>query len=79
MRDINPLAVRMPSALKERVEAAASNSRRSLNAELLVRLERSFRPLQAYSTGDLVNELIERSKVSGIDIQISSTDMPPSL
>lgn len=71
MRDINPLAIRMPGQLKEQLESAASSNRRSLNAELVMRLEQSFRPLQAFHTGDLVAELIDRHKVEGIDIRVT--------
>ncbi len=34
--------LRIPSALKERVEAAALANRRSMNAEIAARLEQSF-------------------------------------
>lgn len=41
-RDINPFGLRMPGDLRERVEHAAAKSGRSLNAEILDRLQRSF-------------------------------------
>lgn len=39
---INPFGLRMQQELRERLEAAASESGRSLNAEIVSRLERSF-------------------------------------
>ena len=36
--------LRIPQELKERVEAAAVNNKRSMNAEIAARLEESFRP-----------------------------------
>lgn len=42
MRNINPFGLRMQPALRERVEAAAAQNHRSLNAEIVARLEESF-------------------------------------
>ena len=41
-RDITPFALRMPPEMRTRVEASAKEKRRSLNAELLARLESTF-------------------------------------
>lgn len=41
-RDITPFALRMPPEMRAKVEHAAKESRRSLNAEILARLEASF-------------------------------------
>jgi predicted HicB family RNase H-like nuclease len=40
--EIAPLGVRMPPELKERLREAASENRRSLNAEVVKRLEQSL-------------------------------------
>lgn len=42
MREIAPFGVRMPPELKTRLDAAAKRNKRSLNAELVTRLARSF-------------------------------------
>lgn len=42
MREIAPFGVRMPPELKSRLEAAAKQSGRSLNAEVVARLEQSM-------------------------------------
>lgn len=42
VRDIAPTGVRMPGWLKEALQAAAKKEHRSLNAEILRRLERSL-------------------------------------
>ncbi|MGR4893775.1 Arc family DNA-binding protein [Stenotrophomonas sp. LARHCG68] len=41
-RDINPYGLRMPADLKAMLEESAQKAGRSLNAELVARLERSF-------------------------------------
>lgn len=70
MRFINPLSVRMPSDLKDRIEAAAVVAHRSINSELVARLENSFRPaLAEIPTAELVAELVRRGEVSGIEVR----------
>lgn len=41
-RDLAPLGLRMPPEIKERIEAAAKENGRSMNAEILDRLQKSF-------------------------------------
>lgn len=41
-RNINPFGLRMPAELKEKLEEEAKKNMRSLNAELVARLEESF-------------------------------------
>lgn len=43
-REINPYGLRMPPELREKLEAAARQSARSLNAEIVRRLEESLEP-----------------------------------
>lgn len=43
-RDIVPLGLRMPPDLKERIEAASKQNGRSMNAEIVARLQASFDP-----------------------------------
>lgn len=43
-RDITPFALRMPPDLRARVDGAAKANKRSLNAEIVARLEESFAP-----------------------------------
>lgn len=42
MRSINPFGLRMNAELKQKLVLAAKNNKRSLNAEIIVRLERSL-------------------------------------
>lgn len=44
MRNINPFGLRLQPDLKARVEAAAASNHRSINAEIVARLEASFSP-----------------------------------
>jgi hypothetical protein len=41
-RDISPFGVRMPQDLKARIEESAAKSGRSINAEIVARLQSSF-------------------------------------
>lgn len=41
-RDIVPLGLRMPPEVKEQIEAAAKANGRSMNAEIVARLQASF-------------------------------------
>jgi hypothetical protein len=43
VKDINPFGVRMPPEIKAELEKLAEQNRRSLNAEIVVRLEESIR------------------------------------
>ena len=42
-RDVNPFGLRMPPEVKEELEKMAEQNRRSLNAEIVVRLEESIK------------------------------------
>jgi hypothetical protein len=42
MREISPLAVRMPPSIRARILELASQNRRSINAEILFRLEQAI-------------------------------------
>jgi hypothetical protein len=66
-RDIAPFGVRMPPELKGQIEQAASASGRSLNAEVVYRLQTSFdKPrsgdfdLTEVPSEELLKEFIER-------------------
>jgi hypothetical protein len=63
-RDIAPFGVRMPTELKALVEEAAAANGRSINAEVVARLQGSLNSagsdLSALSTGALLDELIVR-------------------
>lgn len=60
--DINPFGLRMDEDLRKKVESAAKESGRSINAEIAHRLAQSFSAgeLSAYSDGELVRELMDR-------------------
>lgn len=76
MRETNSLAVRLPDELKAKITEAAKENRRSLNAEMLARLEKSFgRPLADYSDGELIEELMSRYGRGELFIRVG---LPPS-
>lgn len=51
----------MPPELKAQVEEAARASNRSINAEIVHRLEGSFRPMEHADIIEAMRKLIERS------------------
>lgn len=56
---INPFGLRMQPDLREQLESAASESGRSLNAEIVARLEASFEPHVSTSDTKQVRALIQ--------------------
>lgn len=61
-RDVNPFGLRLPPELKEELERLAEQNRRSLNAELIVRLEESVkREGQTCITAEEVRQIVEQA------------------
>ena len=63
-RDINPFGLRMPPELRQRLEQAIQESGRSMNAEIVHRLEESLnvKKFDAMATGakiDVIHKLVE--------------------
>lgn len=59
-RDVNPFGLRLPPELKEELERLAEQNRRSLNAELIVRLEESVqREGQTCITAEEIRQIVE--------------------
>jgi hypothetical protein len=53
----------MPTELKSLVDAAATGNKRSINAEVVARVQKSFEPqpdLKSIAAGALIEELINR-------------------
>src|SRR5262245_45833368 len=73
--DTAHLNLRYPEALRRRLERAAKNSGRSMNTEIVERLERSFRRKDFEKLQDAMNEGM--LKVMGVVADVS-THMPPS-
>lgn len=59
-RDIAPFGVRMPSDLKQKIENSAKKSGRSMNAEIVHRLEQSFKDKKILQFEDSIATNIER-------------------
>lgn len=61
-RDVNPFGLRMPPELKEELEVLAEQNRRSLNAEIIVRLEDSVkREGQTCITAEEIRQIVEQA------------------
>lgn len=69
-REITPFGLRLPAELKTRMDEAAAKNLRSLNAELVARIESSERPLAAYTVGELIQELISREEAGRLRITV---------
>lgn len=73
-RNLAPFGLRIPVELKTKIEESAAKNLRSLNAEMIVRLEVSFaadqKRLNEFSVGDLIDELIRRGEPGKITVQI---------
>ncbi|MYM37242.1 Arc family DNA-binding protein [Duganella sp. FT94W] len=76
-RDIAPFGLRLPSDLKALIEGYARANKRSVNSEIVGRLENSVeatqRPLHSYSDGELIRELMDRYERGMISIRIGPT------
>jgi hypothetical protein len=73
--DTAHLNLRYPEALRRRLERAAMNSRRSMNTEIVERLEQSFRREDFEKAQDAINEGMV--KVIGVVTDVVR-QMPPS-
>lgn len=74
MRDIAPFGLRIPADLKQKVEEAAKSNKRSINSEILSRINESFvhGDLSTYQDADLVAELMRRYGRGEIYIRIGN-------
>lgn len=72
IRDIVPFGLRIPHDVKTRIEQAAAANKRSLNSEMLARLDKSFESSQLldYLDGELIAELMRRYKRGEIYIRV---------
>lgn len=73
IRDIDPFGLRIHTALKELIRQSAKDNSRSMNSEMIARLEASFGAeidLSTISTADLVRELINRNQPCRITIEV---------
>jgi hypothetical protein len=78
-REIIPFGLRIPEDLKKRIDKAAAKSARSINAEIVARLNDSFErgPLADYADGQLIEELMSRYKRGEIYIRVGKPDGEP--
>ena len=73
-RDIAPFGVRMPPDLKSRVETAANKSGRSINAEIVTRLQQSFASSSSpLAWSDLVDLLQSEAEKRGAKVTVTVT------
>lgn len=73
MKKTTTMGIRLPPDLRGLLEAAAEEHERSLNAEIIVRLRRTFvsgDPVVSLSDADLVHALLSRHPGEPFIIQI---------
>lgn len=74
MQDILRSQFRLPIDLADQLKGASEANNRSLNAEIVARLQMSFRQegeaLSSFNTGDLIEELLKRYPKERITITI---------
>ena len=75
-REDSQFKLRMPAHLREQVELASQESKRSLNAEIVARLEESFRPQAgaAATVGEVMDLLMQLCAKAGRPITITFGD-----
>ncbi|WP_353479413.1 Arc family DNA-binding protein [Pseudomonas asiatica] len=71
-----PYSLRMTAELRDQLEASAGHAKRSLNAEIVARLEDSFRKQTGApaSMGQLIDLLLAMGQERGIPIQVQVGD-----
>jgi hypothetical protein len=73
-REIAPFGVRMPPDLKGLIEAAANTNGRSMNAEIVGRLQQSFASASSpLAWGDLVDLLQSEAEKRGAKVTVTVT------
>src|SRR5262249_31534178 len=76
--DTAHLNLRYPEALRRRLERAAKNSGRSMNTEIVERLERSFRREDFEKFQDFITEGMLKVMGVAVDVARRWPSMPPS-
>lgn len=75
-REDPQMKIRLPADLKEEIEAAAKQSGRSMNAEIVARLEASFAPAQAKADADQLDILeVRDAQLSIVLTGLNLTEM----
>jgi len=72
-KDINPIGLRLPGDLRAKVQQSATENHRSMNAELVARVQESYEKasrLEDFDDGQLVQELIRRWGRDSVYIQL---------
>lgn len=75
-REDPQLKIRLPADLKERIESASKTEGRSMNAEIIARLENSFDASASFKKaelGALINELMNRFPPDQVLISIGGS------
>lgn len=63
-QELRPLMTRIPEKLRARLERAAAKAGRSMNAELIQRLEQSFEPS---AQADLIQQIATAAVMATLD------------
>jgi len=75
-RDDPQMKIRLPLTLKDKIEAAAKNSGRSMNAEIVARLGASFRGVDTTDfTPDQVVSIMKALNDRMVGIEVSNQEL----
>jgi hypothetical protein len=76
-KDINPLGIRFPAELRQKIEASAAENLRSINAEVVAQMLSCYKERNAlsdFSDGELIDELIRRWGRNAVRIQLGKEE-----
>lgn len=65
-REDQQMKVRLPADLKQRIEEAAGTARRSLNAEIVARLQESFAPSEPLTINLIAEEETKMKDIQAV-------------
>lgn len=68
--------VRLPDGMRDRIAEAASLNGRSMNAEIVSRLEMTFDAIGKITPGEMIDALMKAFPPGMIEIRVGKVDIP---
>lgn len=76
-KDINPLGIRFPAELRDKIAKSAEENLRSINAEVVAQMLAAYKEkttLAEFSDGELIDELIKRWGRDRVSIRLGERE-----